>query len=129
MTKLVHVAVGVIKNQDGQILIAKRAADAHQGGLWEFPGGKVELGESVLDALKREFAEEVKLNIHNATALMEIKHDYKDKSVLLDIWLSDDFSGIAEGAEGQQIKWVDVNELNDYAFPEANKAIVSKLQH
>lgn len=126
--KVVHVAVGVIKSTDNKILIAKRADDAHQGGLWEFPGGKVEQGEAVLDALKREFKEEVNLEIYNAEPLMEIKHDYGDKIVLLDIWLSKDFSGTASGVEGQQVLWVDIDSLNDYKFPEANKKIIEKLQ-
>lgn len=128
MTKLVHVAVGVIKNTNNQILIAKRADDAHQGGLWEFPGGKIENGESVLDALKREFKEEVDININDAEPLMEIKHDYGDKAVLLDIYLSKDFSGIATGVEGQIIEWVGIDKLDSYSFPEANKAIIKKLQ-
>ena len=125
--KLVHVAVGVIKDAQNKILIAKRANDAHQGGLWEFPGGKVEPGESVLDALKREFKEEVNLDIHQAEPLMEIKHDYGDKVVLLDIYVSNDFSGTAIGVEGQTVKWVSVDQLSEYDFPEANQAIIQTL--
>jgi len=128
MTKLIHVAVGIIKNTHDQILIAKRAENAHQGGLWEFPGGKVEEAESVFDALKREFEEEVSLEINSAEPFMEIHHDYGDKKVFLDIWLCNDFSGTACGAEGQLIEWVELDRIDRYAFPEANKAIIKRLK-
>jgi len=128
MAKRVHVAVGVIKNSRGEILIAKRAADAHQGGLWEFPGGKVEQGETVLDALKREFKEEVNITIESAEPLMKIEHNYGDKIVLLDIWRCEHFLGEAKGLEGQVVRWVSIAELSDYQFPEANQAIIKTLQ-
>lgn len=125
--KKVHVAVGVIKNANGHILITKRAAHQHQGNLWEFPGGKVEQDESVFEALVREFREEVNLIVHSAEPLLTVSHDYGDKQVLLDIWQSDNFSGEACGNENQPLAWVDPLELNNYSFPEANKAIVDKL--
>ena len=73
--EIVHVAVGVIKKNNA-IFICKRADEQHQGGLWEFPGGKVEAGESVFVALKRELIEEVGLTIHSSSQLMVIEHDY-----------------------------------------------------
>lgn len=127
-TKIVHVAVGVVLNNQGQVLLSKRAQHQHQGGLWEFPGGKLEADEGVFDALVREFAEEVGIHILEATPLLSIQHDYGDKQVLLDVWLSREFTGEAVGKEQQLIKWVSIPELGDYAFPEANKAIVSHLQ-
>ena len=103
--KLVHVAVGVIVDQHNNILIALRPEDSHQGGLWEFPGGKVEQGEAVETALSRELYEELGLESISCRPLIEIRHDYTDKSVLLDVWWVDQFSGEAEGKEGQPIKW------------------------
>lgn len=82
--KIVNVAVGVIKKNNA-IFICKRADEQHQGGLWEFPGGKVEAGESVFVALKRELIEEVGLTIHSSSQLMVIEHDYGDKCVKLDV--------------------------------------------
>ena len=83
-----HVAVGVIISPDDRVLIAKRASHQHQGGLWEFPGGKLEAGESVAAALCRELSEELDLLVDQRLLkpLMQVSHDYPDKSVVLDVW-------------------------------------------
>jgi 8-oxo-dGTP diphosphatase len=127
MRTLIHVAVGVVINSQQQILIAKRPDTAHQGGLWEFPGGKIEKGEKVIDALFRELQEEVNLRVTNAEFLMDICHDYGDKQVLLDVWLCKDFVGDAVGNENQEIKWIRFEELRSYTFPSANQAIIDTL--
>jgi 8-oxo-dGTP diphosphatase len=119
-----HVAVGVILNHQGEILISQRHLDSHQGGLWEFPGGKVEAGESVQQALGRELREELGIRISGARALLEVQHDYPDKQVLLDVWLIDHFSGEAKGREGQPLHWCRPCALVDFEFPEANHPIV-----
>ncbi|WOT05460.1 8-oxo-dGTP diphosphatase MutT [Shewanella youngdeokensis] len=127
MKKHIHVAVGVIENSTNEILLAKRHAHLHQGGKWEFPGGKVEAGETTSQALIRELKEEVDLTVLNTTALMQVQHDYGDKQVLLDIHWVKDFTGTAKGVEGQIVKWVAKQELTQFDFPEANKAIVAKI--
>jgi 8-oxo-dGTP diphosphatase len=119
-----HVAVGVIRNAAGQILISRRHRHSHQGGLWEFPGGKVETGESVTAALQRELREELDIEIRHPRALLEIAHDYHDKSVLLDVWLIDEFRGEPRGCEGQPLAWCAPERLSDHAFPAANVPIV-----
>ncbi len=124
----VHVAVGVIKNKDGQYLIAKRREEAHQGGLWEFPGGKIEKNESVLNALKRELKEEVGISLLTAEPLIKIQHDYGDKSVLLDVFKVENFSGKAFGQEGQLVEWVYPSDFHSYLFPNANHAIIKAIQ-
>lgn len=124
---IVHVAVAVIKNQHGQFFIAKRPDDSHQGGLWEFPGGKVEDKETVLAALKRELIEEVGITLLQATPLIRIHHDYTDKRVLLDVWCIDKFSGEAFGKEGQETCWINQDELPLYDFPAANISIIAAL--
>jgi len=124
--EIVHVAVGVIKKNNA-IFICKRADEQHQGGLWEFPGGKVEAGESVFVALKRELIEEVGLTIHSSSKLMVIEHDYGDKCVKLDVHVVSNFSGEAHGAEGQPSEWVTISELENYDFPEANAEIIQKI--
>ena len=126
-TKIVNVAVGVIKKNNA-IFICKRADEQHQGGLWEFPGGKVEAGESVFAALKRELSEEVGITIHSSSQLMVIEHDYSDKCVKLDIHVVSNFSGEAHGAEGQPSEWVAINQLSNYEFPAANAEIIEKIQ-
>lgn len=125
--KIVNVAVGVIKKNNA-IFICKRANEQHQGGLWEFPGGKVEANESVFAALKRELTEEVGITIHSSSQLMVIEHDYGDKCVKLDIHVVSNFSGEAHGAEGQPSEWVNISELTHYDFPAANAEIIEKLQ-
>lgn len=126
-TKIVNVAVGVIKKNNA-IFICKRADEQHQGGLWEFPGGKVEAGESVFAALKRELSEEIGITIHSSSQLMVIEHDYGDKCVKLDIHVVSNFSGEAHGAEGQPNEWVAINQLSNYEFPAANAEIIEKIQ-
>ena len=126
----VHVAVAVIvdQNDSNKILIAKRPDHVHKGGLWEFPGGKVEQGEHVFEALARELEEELAIFVLQAEPLINIQHDYPEKSVLLDVWKVTEFSGDAKGNEGQAIEWVSVSQLNEYSFPEANNLIISELQ-
>ena len=124
----VHVAVGVILDEFHNILITRRAPDAHQGGLWEFPGGKVEAGESLALALARELREELGISIGRTSGLLEIRHDYGDKSVLLDVHVVWEFSGEARGLEQQPLAWVAPGELARYAFPAANAPIVEAVQ-
>lgn len=124
----VHVAVGVVLDADRRILITRRADDAHQGGLWEFPGGKLEDGESVEKALRRELLEELGISVGSTRPLIEIRHDYGDKQVLLDVHLVGDFRGDARGLEGQPLRWVSAAELGDYAFPAANVPIVDAIK-
>lgn len=121
----IHVAVGVVVDAQGRILIARRPCGAHQGGLWEFPGGKVEPAESARDALERELHEELGIHLCDACPLIRIPHQYPDKSVLLDVWRITDFTGEAFGREGQPIRWVPSRSLSGYQFPDANKAIIT----
>lgn len=127
MNQKVHVAVGVIRNKANQYLISKRHAHLHQGGLWEFPGGKVESNETVYDALCRELHEEIGIEVKYAEPLLKISYSYPDKDVYLDVWLVDDFTGIAASSTEQAVKWVCLSELSNYNFPLANKSILKCL--
>jgi 8-oxo-dGTP diphosphatase len=124
----VHVAVGVILDSQGRVLITRRAPQAHQGDLWEFPGGKVEEGESLFKALTRELREELGIVIGRTSALLEVHHDYGDKLVFLDVHLVWDYSGEARPLEHQPMAWVNPTELVRFAFPAANLPIVEALQ-
>jgi 8-oxo-dGTP diphosphatase len=123
--KLLQVAAGVIKNPQGQILIALRDPTLHQGGLWEFPGGKLEPGETAEQALLRELQEELDIIAHEAAPLITVKHSYPDRHVQLNVFLVENFSGLAKGCQGQPLKWVAPNELLNFSFPAANQPIVT----
>ena len=126
-TNRVHVAVGVITNQKNQVLISKRHDHLHQGGLWEFPGGKLEHGESSETALRRELLEELNIKIKDYRPLIAIPYDYEDKHVYLNVFKVMSFSGDVVSNEQQKVLWVDIADLNKYTFPAANDAIVSAL--
>ncbi|MEA5671162.1 8-oxo-dGTP diphosphatase MutT, partial [Pseudomonas sp. MH2] len=123
--KRIHVVAAVIRGVDGRILIARRADTQHQGGLWECPGGKVEQGEGVEAALARELHEELGIVVSASRPLIKVSHDYSDKQVLLDVREVSAFTGEPHGAEGQPLAWVAPRDLDQYAFPEANKPIVA----
>ena len=125
--KEVHVAVGVILDRANRILITRRGDNAHQGGLWEFPGGKVELGESVQHALQRELREELGISIGVARPLLEVHHDYGDKTVFLDVYVVREFSGEPKGLEGQPLEWVAEGQLQNFEFPQANVPIADAV--
>ena len=129
MPELIHVAAAAIFNPQGQVLLALRSKKQHQGGLWEFPGGKVEAGESVRDALARELEEELGIRIDQAStrSLIQVPYHYPDKSVLLDVFKVSGFSGVPHGAEGQPLEWADITDLDNYDFPAANTPIVNAL--
>lgn len=124
----VRVAVAVIIDAKQQVLISLRQVHQHQGGLWEFPGGKVDDNETVFDALVREIDEELGMTIIEAQPLIEIAHNYSDKSVLLDVWLVTKFNGSAQGREGQEIQWKAISDLDENDFPAANVAIINELK-
>jgi 8-oxo-dGTP diphosphatase len=124
---IVDVAVGVIKDGN-KIYISKRADDLHQGGKWEFPGGKREKNESIEQALARELSEEIGIKVTKQSSFMLIEHDYGDKKVRLDVRLVEEFEGVASHQEGQQSQWVDIDNLSQYTFPDANEVIIEKLK-
>lgn len=131
MSTVVNVAVGVITaiNERGirEYFLTKRLKEAHQGDKWEFPGGKVEKGETVAQALVRELKEEVAINVESSQPLLVINHDYGDKQVCLDVYLVDKYTGTPLAQEGQGEGWFSLNELQLLDFPAANKEIVATL--
>lgn len=124
----IHVVAAVIRSAAGEVLIALRSPDQHQGGLWEFPGGKVEAGEQATQALARELHEELGIQVTASAPLIQIAHDYADKSVFLDVWEVTGFTGEPKGAEGQPLRWVRPKDLSLYEFPAANRGIVRAAQ-
>ena len=127
-TPSIQVAVGVIKNKTGQVLLAKRPHDVHQGGLWEFPGGKQEAGEDARTALNREIQEELGLTVLKARPFIKLHYDYPEKSVVLNVWLIQEWTGVPCGREGQPIQWCSTGKLPELTFPAANEIIIKAIQ-
>lgn len=125
--KRIHVAVGVII-KDGAVLVALRKPDAHMGGFWEFPGGKVEPGESTPEALTRELSEELAITCTELSPLHCYTHTYPDRQVILDVWQVHAFAGEACGAEGQLIEWVSIGQLIELEMLPANRPIVNAIR-
>ena len=126
--KSIHVAAAAIRNQSGQVLLSMRHPDSHQGSLWEFPGGKLEPGESVDQALHRELREELGIQVTEHRPLIRIKHDYSDRRVLLDVHLVTAWQGEPRGLENQPLRWVAAADLNAYPMPAADRPIICALQ-
>ena len=124
---LVIVAVGILIDEAGRVLVTRRAPDAHQGGLWEFPGGKVEEGETLIEALARELSEELGVLVETTEPLVVLEHDYGDKQVRLDVHRATRWSGEPRGLEGQPLAWHRPEQLRDWAFPAANQPILERL--
>ena len=128
MQEQVHVAAGVLVDEQGRVLIAQRHADTHQGGLWEFPGGKLQASEDPEVALARELHEELGVTIRAFRPLIRISHRYPDRSVVLYVYRVSAWEGVAEGIEDQPLAWADPDHLGAYAMPAADRPIVSALR-
>mgnify|MGYP005810049663 CR=1 FL=1 len=124
MSGALHVVAAVIRGEDGTILLARRPAHLHQGGLWEFPGGKVEGSEAPRAALRRELEEELGIRAANASPLIQIFHRYPEREVFLEVFEVTHWRGDPYGREGQMLRWVAPEALDAHAFPAANLPIV-----
>jgi 8-oxo-dGTP diphosphatase len=127
MSNIIHVAAAALIDEDDRVLLARRHVDSHQGSLWEFPGGKLEPGESVTAGLARELHEELGIDVVAHRPLIRVTHHYPDRSVLLDVQLVDAWRGNPVGREGQPLAWVERGALPDYPMPAADVPIVSAL--
>ena len=124
---LIHVAAAALVNDSGDVLVSQRKQGTHLGGCWEFPGGKLEPGESFDAALHRELKEELDIVPLSARPLIRTRYDYPEKSVLLDVWKIDAYSGQVKGVEGQRIKWQAIETLDQRDFPPADVPIINAL--
>jgi 8-oxo-dGTP diphosphatase len=124
----IQVAVGIVANTEGQLLVAKRPDHWLGGGFWEFPGGKLEANEDSLSALKRELFEEIGIIVHSCSPLIHLTYDYPERTVILDAWKVHSFTGRATGQEGQKLCWRSPEALNHLDMLPANRAIVIATQ-
>ena len=126
--KLVHVAAGAILDPHGKVLLTRRHDDSHQGGLWEFPGGKVEQDEQVMFALRRELEEELGIEVQDSRPLIKVTHHYDDLSVCLDVHVVNEYAGEPAGLEGQPLEWRDIHALDGRDMPAADIPIINALK-
>ena len=123
----IPVAVGIVRDPMGRLLVGQRPACKDYPGKWEFPGGKLEPGESVYKALVREFREELGLEITRAEPAFVVRHHYPDRSVELNVWRVIDFLGKATGLEDQVVCWVAPRELAGLDFLDGNQTLVERV--
>ena len=127
-TMLIHVAAGALVDVHGRVLIAQRPSQVHQGGLWEFPGGKLEPSETPQQALARELAEELGIEIAACRPLIRVEHDYGDRRVRLDVYRVDAYQGTPVGREGQPLAWVGPWAMDPAQFPAADRPVIAALR-
>src|ERR1039457_6662864 len=125
--KFVEVSAALIF-RDGKLLITQRQAKSHLGGLWEFPGGKREAGETFEQCLVREIREELGVEISVGALFEEISHTYPEKTVRLKFFNCELLSGAPQLLDCAAFKWVGKSELDDHAFPEADVQLLQKLK-
>lgn len=123
----IHVVAGVLSDARGRILLARRTAGRDLAGAWEFPGGKVEAGETPLQALDRELHEELGIRIGRAEPLIAVPQAYPDKRIVLDVYRVGSFTGKAQGLEKQALAWAPPDKLATYPMPPADRPVVAAL--
>ncbi len=123
-----HVAAGILRDSSGRILIAERLCDGPFDGLWEFPGGKIADGETSIQALIRELAEELGIEVATSQPFMELHHEYPDRIVDIEFFVVTSWSGTPAGLEGQGLRWVLPSDLDPDILLPADVPVLEALQ-
>ena len=127
----ISIVAGIVLDYGKSVFITRRRADQTHSGYWEFPGGKVELGETSESALSRELSEELDIRVEEAEHYLTVDWYDVGEKLVLDFFLIHSYSGYPKGAEGQLGKWVSIEQLtadnSKFIFPDANKAVIQKL--
>ncbi|MGH9353864.1 MAG: Nudix family hydrolase [Terriglobia bacterium] len=126
--RTIHVVAVVLKDTAGRVLINQRPAGKPWAGYWEFPGGKIEPGETALAALKRELHEELGATVHDAHPLIRLSHEYPEYRVQLDVWRVQHCSGEVQAREHQSLAWVKPDELSSWNLLPADGPIVTAVR-
>ena len=124
----VRVVAAALYDAAGRVLISERPPGKHLAGRWEFPGGKLDPGESEEAALRRELTEELGITLLRARPLMRLTHNYDDRRVDIALWMVEGFSGTPAGLDGQQLKWVPPPTLQDEDMLAADVPFIAALQ-
>ncbi len=126
-----EIAIGILVRDSGgekQFCLSRRQQHQSFAGCWEFPGGKVNSGESVEQALLRELQEELGVVAMDFQHLVTIPWDYGEFAVRLNVYLSERFADEPAGKEGQEVRWFNLDDLSELEFPAANQGIIEKLK-
>ena len=130
----IHVVAAIIWQQDNpqsgqqKFLIAQRPKGKHLEDYWEFPGGKLEPGESPWQALQRELAEEISILPTKASPYIRVYHRYPDRNILLDVWLVEEYRGEVVSGEGQLLRWINLSQVDRYRLPPADLPIIEAIK-
>lgn len=124
----IHVVAAVLKDAQGRVLVNQRPAGKPWSGYWEFPGGKIEAGETPRAALVRELREELGLTVHEAQSWLQLSHDYPERRVQLDVWRVRRFSGLPQAHEAQAFLWMPPGELGSLPLLPADAPVVKALR-
>jgi len=127
--KRITISVGIIRNAQKEIFITQRDASSHMAGFWEFPGGKVEQGETPVQAVIRELQEEAGIVAEKPVLIKSLEHIFPDRVINLHFHLVEQWQGEPYGKEGQPMRWVPQTELKVEDFPPANESIVKALNN
>jgi len=125
--KKITISVGIIRNSQNEIFITQRDVSSHMAGFWEFPGGKVEVGETPYEAVVRELQEETGIVAEQPVLIKSLEHIFPDRVITLHFHLVEKWQGEPYGKEGQPMRWLAQSALNPAEFPPANESIVQAL--
>jgi len=124
----IHVVAGVLSDSRGHVLLTQRSQGKHLPGMWEFPGGKCEAGETPADALRRELREELGIEAGTLERLIAVPWHYREKSICLDVYRVLDYTGQAHGRESQALRWVSIDEMAQVDMPAADLPVIAALR-
>lgn len=124
---IVHVMAGLLLDTAGRVLLAQRTAGKHLAGLWEFPGGKCELGEAPLAALARELYEELGITVQHAEPLITVPWAYGERELLLDAWRVDAWIGEPQSLEEQALQWLFPEQVDSALLTPADCPVLRAL--
>ena len=128
MPSLVEVVAGLIQDEKGRFLVTRRRAGSHLAGFWEFPGGKRESGESLVDALRRELAEELSARFEVGERVETVQWEYPERTIVIHFYRCRLESGTIEPRESQAMEWVAPARLKELEFPPADRELISRLR-
>jgi len=122
------VAAGILCDEDDRVLIAERLGDGPFHGMWEFPGGKIGADETAAEALSRELAEELGVEVTASQSFMNLRHEYDDRVVTIEFFVVSEWRREPKGLEGQALRWVAKSQLNSTELLPADMPVVAALQ-